>query len=367
LPDEAAIRLENVPKEIQFFPTEEQLATDQGADLEVYQCDGCGLIQLSGTPVIYHEGTTSATGYSNWMLDYRRQQMQNFVESHQLQGKRILDVGCGDGHLLDVIKGSGAVPVGLDASEHAVEIAQQRGHMVHYGYAERDHLIEDGPFDAFVSTDVIEHVPDLKDFLQGIHRNIKANGVGLIETPDFEKVLATQRFYDFIFDHLSYFTRRTLRLALELSGFEVVKLEENRDNENLTVVVRRHEPVDFQSMHNQIQNLSENLKSYLSGHQQAGHRVGIWGASLQTLTLSAMLELDVAYIIDSAPYKQGRFTPVSHLPIVSPEILHTDPVDVILVNAPRYEREILQQIQTYTRFNGEVAVLDGHSIRKVNK
>ena len=74
------------------------------------------------------------------------------------------------------------------------------------------------------------------------------------------------------------------------------------------------------------------------------------------------MKLDVAYIIDSAPYKQNHFTPVSHLPIVSPQTLHNDPVDVVIINAPRYENEIIEQIQRDQAFKGTVAVLKGDGV-----
>jgi len=103
--------------------------------------------------------------------------------------------------------------------------------------------------------------------------------------------------------------------------------------------------------------LTESLNKYIADHQAAGRRAAIWGASIQTLTLSALMSLNVAYIIDSAPYKQGQVTQVSHLPIVSPETLKTDPVDVIIINAPRYADEIFQQIRDKEGYKGIVASL----------
>ncbi|GAB4517644.1 MAG: class I SAM-dependent methyltransferase [Anaerolineae bacterium] len=361
LPEAPALHLENIPPRIQYFPTAEQLATDESATLDVFQCTGCGLIQLNSAPVVYADEATSTTAYYQNMMDIRQQQAHHLIHTYDLQGATVLDVGCGDGHLLEIITAEGALAVGVDASERALALARAKGLNVHYGYITRTHQIDGAPFDAFMSTDVIEHVPDVKDFLQGVNANLKPGAVGLIETPSFEKALEDHRFYEFILDHLSYFTVETFRLALEMTGFEVLNIERNREGENLTAIVRKRPADDL----NALLAYTDRLKAAFNDFMQMmqGQRVAIWGASLQALTLSSMLDLSTtAYVIDSAPYKQGRYTPVSHLPIVSPETLHTDPVYAVLIIAPRYRDEIIRQIEGDAQYNGAIAVLDGDKI-----
>ena len=77
--------------------------------------------------------------------------------------------------------------------------------------------------------------------------------------------------------------------------------------------------------------------------------------------MSHLESLPITYIVDSAPFKQGLFTPVSHLPIVGPEILLTDPVDTLLVIAPRFEQEILKYIQEMG-YCGTVLTLRGSDL-----
>jgi SAM-dependent methyltransferase len=364
LPNEPVLHLANVPARIQSFPDPSNLGADEGTDLRAFQCTGCGHVQLASQPVIYSQGVTSTTRYSSAMLSYRREQMRAFVRAHALAGKCVLEVGCGDGHLLGILQAEGARAVGVDASEKALEIARAHGYTALHGYVRRGERVPGGPFDAFVSNDVIEHVPDIKDFLQGVAANLVPGGVGLVETPSLEKVLETRRFYDFMQDHLAYFTQETLRRAFELSGFDVLSIERNRDAENLTAIVRKRAPVDFGPLVAHKDELLAKLTAFLGEHRAAGRRVAIWGASIQTLTLAAVLPLEgVAYVIDSAPYKQGQVTQVSHLPIVGPEALKRDPVDVIIVNAPRYADEILRQIRETERFKGIVASLVSGDLR----
>lgn len=358
LPEAPVLHLPCVPARIQTFPDKNDLAADKGTDLRAYQCTGCGHVQLASQPVIYSQGVTSTTKYSSDMLAYRRAQMRDFVRARGLRGKTVLEVGCGDGHLLGILQAEGARAVGVDASEKALELARQHGYTAHLCYVQRGRGIPGGPFDAFVCNDVIEHVPDIKDFLQGVAGNLVAEGVGLVETPSLEKVLETKRFYDFMQDHLAYFTLDTFRRAFELSGFDVLTIERNRDAENLTAIVRKRAETDFAPLRAHQKELVATVSAFVRAHRAAGRRVAIWGASIQTLTLGALEALEgIEYVIDSAPYKQGELTQVSHLPIVAPETLRTRPVDVIIINAPRYADEILRQIREKERFRGIIASL----------
>jgi hypothetical protein len=91
--------------------------------------------------------------------------------------------------------------------------------------------------------------------------------------------------------------------------------------------------------------------------------IALWGASHQGFTLASTTPLceRVSYIIDSAPFKQGRFAPASHLPIVAPDHFLEHPVDVIMIVAPGYSDEIAGVIRT--RFGADVRILTLRSER----
>ncbi len=88
-----------------------------------------------------------------------------------------------------------------------------------------------------------------------------------------------------------------------------------------------------------------------------GKTLAIWGASHQGFTLAATtcLKDSAKYIIDSAPFKQGRFAPTSHLRIVPADYFHKEPVDVILIVAPGYTQEISESIRT--NFGEDVKIM----------
>ncbi len=367
LPEKAVYQLNNVPRGVQYFPNEDDLEGDKGISIRVYQCTECGLIQLDGKAVTYNQEFTSATKYSKSMINHRNKQIKKFIDEYDLKGKKILDVGCGDGHMLDIICDQGAIGIGVDISKKALEIARSQGHTVHQVYVSRQNQLEDGPFDAFISNDVIEHVSDVKDFLSGIAINLKPGAVGMLEAPSFEKILEEHRFCDFMPDHISYFTLDILRIAFEVSGFEVISSKRSYNGENSTIIARKRHMIDFGPLKAHQDELMANLREFIKRNKISGRRVAIWGASYQTLILTSIVSLDVTYVIDSAVYKQNKITPVSHLRIVSPEILKRDPVDVIIVNAPIYEEEIVEQIIEREKFKGTIASLANGKIKVLRK
>lgn len=68
----------------------------------------------------------------------------------------------------------------------------------------------------------------------------------------------------------------------------------------------------------------------------------------------------IEFIIDSAPFKQGKYAPVSHIPIVSPEKAKQTKIDAIIIVAPSYSAEIARQIRMEFSNNIEISILKMH-------
>ncbi len=360
------VELRHVPRGAQYFPTAAQRETDYAVNLDVHQCDYCGLIQLAGDPVIYGEGETSATAFSSAMRDHRTQQVQSFVDQFGLRGKKVIDIGCGDGHLVKILADAGAEAAGIEPSNKARAIGERTGLKIIEGFSTASEEIEGSPYDGFTSIHSLEHAPDPNDYLRGVFRALRPGAAGMVEVPSVEQAIERSRFYDFLADHLSYFSAETLRFALEKNGFDVVNVERNWSGEHLVALVKKRQATDFDGLRQYVAQLPEDFQDFLKAQKKQGHRVALWGASHHAITMLAMLETNgVEYVIDSADYKQGRFTPVSHLPIVSPDRLQSEPVDLVIVFAPRYNDEIVTQLKNDLQFKGAIALLRGSSLELI--
>ena len=116
-------------------------------------------------------------------------------------------------------------------------------------------------------------------------------------------------------------------------------------------------PVDLSGWRASKEEIQREIRQLSDRLKQEGKSLAVWGASHQGFTLAATTCLGetAEYMIDSAPFKQGRFAPASHLPIVKPEHYLEHPVDTILIVAPGYTKEIAGSIRS--RFGEQVEIL----------
>ncbi len=341
---EPLLKYENMPATAQHLPDAESLESDKGVDVELHQCSGCGLVQLSNKPVAYYKEVIRSSTFSEEMKKFRLKQFEKFVEKYSLKDKKIVEIGCGKGEYLSLIKQFGVKAYGLEYSEESVKECINQGLNVSKGFVESStYVIDNAPFDMFFLLNFLEHLPDPSSVLRGIRNNLSDNAVGIIEVPNFDMILKKNLFSEFTRDHLSYFTKETLSLTLRQNGFEVLSCDSIWHDYIISITVKKRERLDI-SQFGQLK-LKNELVEYINRFKEKG--VAIWGAGHQAFAVISLIGLSdkIKYVIDSAPFKQGKFTPVTHIPIVSPERLDIDPVDAVIVMAASYSDEVAKIIR----------------------
>ena len=341
------LTLDNMPASAQHMPDAQGVKEDRGLTLDLCQCMGCGLVQFDCEPVDYYRDVIRAGGFSKTMVELRRYQYKHLIDSYHLEGKKFIEVGCGQGEFLKVLSEFPVEVHGIEHDPHLVELARAQGLDVTEGFTEtEDTRFAGGLYDVFLSFNFLEHQPDPSTMLQAIYRNLEDDAMGLITVPSFEYIMDHNSYYELIRDHLAYYTFETLTPLLERNGFQVEECEViNRDT--LSVIVRKRPQMDTENLLECYVNLKREMETYMKYLDAWDKKVAIWGASHQGFTLAATTKLGekARYIIDSAPFKLGKFAPASHLPIVGPDHFHEHPVDAIIITAPGYTDEIAASIR----------------------
>jgi 2-polyprenyl-3-methyl-5-hydroxy-6-metoxy-1,4-benzoquinol methylase len=352
-----------MPKAAQFLPEAKSLKDDKGVDLEVCQCSGCGLVQLSSKPVPYYKESIRAAGFSDEMKDFRKKQFKEFVQRYSLFGKKIIEVGCGLGEYLLLMQESKVKAHGLEYSEKSAEICVKNGLKVSRGFIDNsNYKIDNAPFDGFFMLNFLEHLPDPNSTLRGIYNNLTDDAVGLVEVPNFDMLLRNKLFSEFMSDHLFYFTADTLSTALKINGFEIIECNQVWRNYIISAVVKKRKRQDISHFSEQQKKIKKQIEEYIS--RFGDKKVAIWSAGHQALAVISLMNLGdkIKYIVDSATFKQNKFTPVSHIPIVSLATLESDPVDAIIVMAASYSDEVTRIIQKKINKNINIAILRNHGL-----
>lgn len=366
------LRLENMPASAQDIPEPGEAGGDQGITLRLYQCRWCGLVQFDCEPVGYYRDVIRSGGYTTTMKDLRTSQYRHLIEAYGLEGKKFLEAGCGQGEFLDMLRGFPVEAFGVEHRKDLVDKAVSRGLKVTEGFAQTEDTIlgEDGPYDVFLSFNFLEHQPEPGVMLDCIWNNLTDSGMGLITVPSLEYILKYDGYYELIRDHIAYYTFDTLRYLLESHGFLVLE-EEMVNQDTLSVIVKKTErpdgaaggqrresaPVDVSGLKSSLKEIPGQIEKLCLKLEAEGKTLAMWGAGHQGFTLAATTALrdHARYILDSAPFKQGKVAPASHVPIAAPEEFEKDPVDVILIAAPGYTEEIAGEIRR--RFGDRVEIM----------
>lgn len=117
--------------------------------------------------------------------------------------------------------------------------------------------------------------------------------------------------------------------------------------------------------HQQQAAIKTEIADYIG--QSGAKGTAIWGAGHQALAVMALagLEEKIKYVIDSAPFKQGKYTPATHIPIVAPETLDSDPPDAVIVMAAAYSDEVARIIRHKFDKKIKVAILRDYGLETV--
>ncbi len=338
---EALLVLEGMPSSAQHLPTQDQLASDHAHDLGICQCTGCGLAQVDCEPVEYYREVIRAIAFSDEMKEFRRTQLKDFAVRYNLVGKPVIEVGCGRGEYLDLLSESGMEPWGTEYGSESAAFAKERGKKVQQVFPDFADIDLDGaPYDGLFCFNFMEHWPDPRKVLQSVSKHLKDSAVGLIEVPNFDMLTEKQMATEFVADHLSYFTSATFKTALELSGFEVLEMHEVWYRYILSAVIRKRTPLAAAPFAKALKEQRDRVSEFIGSAGEKG--VAVWGAGHQALATIALLGIKdrIRYVIDSAPFKQGKFTPATHIPIVAPAQLESQPVHTILIMAAGFSDEV---------------------------
>lgn len=347
-----------MPCAAQSFPSAETLAQDKGSDLLIRQCDDCGLVQLAGEPVPYYREVIRATAFSPEMGKFRCEQFRDWCTTYGLGGQAVLEVGCGRGEYLHLLRQAGMNARGIEYGPAAVASCRKADLPVQRRFPEKlGQSFHGGPFAAFVSLNFMEHWPRPLATLRAIRDNLEPGGLGFVEVPNFDMIIGRKLYSEFISDHLSYFTRQTLSLTLQMAGFDLLECRAVWHDYILSAVVRKRAPLDVSSLTRQQDAMTGLLRSFVARFPHG--QVAVWGAGHQALAAIALAGIagNLRYIVDSAPFKQGKYTPATHLPIFAPEQLRHTPVQAVVVMAASYSDEVVGLLRKHYPYITEIAIL----------
>lgn len=348
------LEYKGMPSSAQKFPRLKNLKNDKGINLLICQCSKCGIVQVVNKPVNYYKEVIRSSAFSKEMKDYRKSQFKKFISKYNLKNKKIIEIGSGYGEYLSLFNKKNLKTFGIEFSNNAIKVSRKKKLNVIKGYINKtNYKIKHGPFDAFFIFSFLEHLPNINVVLSAIHKNLNQNSIGLIEVPNFNLILKKKLFSEFIRDHLFYFTKESLEIICKKNGFEIINISYIWHDYIISAVVKKMAnceninykkitPLNLKSLIRKKDTIKSKITKYIDKFKK--EKVVVWGAGHQALTLISLANLSkkIDFVVDSAPFKQGKFTPSTHIPIISPEKLMNINFEAVIVMAASYTDEVVK-------------------------
>lgn len=223
--------------------------------------------------------------------------------------------------------------------------------------------------DLIVLRHILEHVVEPRSIIRSMAEILTPGAKIYIEVPNVGNILQEKRTYDFFYEHVNYFSVEVLSSLLREEGFEISRVQEWVGGQHFGILATRSStttkriPVGAEIKLTKTTLLNEFQEYVLKFQEQYQEffkthpGTAIYGAGAHAITVINMLGLGPSHVpclFDLNPHKNGRLSPVSHIPIHQPSIERLKKTSEIIVIAPLHQTEIHEQLRSTYAFKGRI-------------
>lgn len=353
--------------------------------LDVCFCKDCGLVQLAHvvSPKVMFRNyvyipSTSETMRTHFASLARLAVRKTGAKDEDL----ILDIGSNDGTLLKSFRALKMRILGVDPAENLVKKANQEGVKTICALFTQElasKIKKDyGVAKIITATNVVAHVHDLHDFFEGTKTLLHNEGLFIAEFPYLIDLIEGVEFDTIYQEHLSYFSITPFENLLKRHRLYLIDVQKLPVHGGSVRVFVSKKPMKMGGRVKKLLQLEEkkgilNPQTYLKFRRKVDkvrHELVqlLWGLRLENKQIvgygasakgNVMLNYcrigpeTLDYILDSIPYKQGKYTPGMHIPIFPEEKLLEDQPDFALLLAWNFADEIIKKQTEYRKRGGK--------------
>jgi hypothetical protein len=347
-----------------------EAASFPSGELRIAFCRSCGFI--TNTSFVaglaeYSQRYEETQGFSARFMEYAEGLAKRWVNDYGLADKTVLEIGCGKGEFLVEMAKAGATHcIGMDPGVRPERIDDPAGADIEWiadFYGEQySHLQPD----TIICRHTLEHISDVAGFMRAIRSSIgdRLDTTLLFEVPDVQRILDDVAFWDIYYEHCSYFSLGSLARLFRHTGFEVVELTREYDDQYLLIAAKPcaapasgaafpgeddlsqlHQGVDvFRAGYNELLSHWRHRIDELTADDG---RVVIWGSGSKGVSFISNLALgaELTAAVDINPHRWGKYMVGSNHQIVSPEALREISPDLVVAMNSVYMNEIGDELR----------------------
>ena len=382
------VDLINTPASNSFLTKEQLNEPEVFYPLKIFVCQKCKLVQIDEykkSDDIFDKDYAYFSSYSTSWLEHAK----NYVE--MITSKLLLDkhslvteIASNDGYLLQYFKEKDIPCIGIEPTASTAKVAKQKGIEViedFFGSSLAQNLEKS---DLILGNNVIAHVPDINDFVKGLKTALKPIGTITMEFPHLLNIIKENQFDTIYHEHFSYLSFYTVKQIFEVQGLKLYDVEklpthggslriyathiENNDlktSKNIENILNEEKEFGLFDMNiyaifqEKANKVKYDLLEFLLQSKKENKKVVAYGAAAKgnTLLNYAGVKNDlIEFVVDKSPYKQGKFMPASHIPIVEEKEIQELKPDYILILPWNIKDEIITQLNYVKMWNCKFVV-----------
>lgn len=358
--------------------------------LHVRVCEECMLVQLEehvSREAIFEEYAYFSSYSTSWVAHAERY-CEQMIDRLALDGQSfVVEIASNDGYLLQHFVARDIPVLGVEPAANVAQVAIERHiptRIAFFGRRLAEEMAAGGQMaDLIAANNVLAQVPDINDFLAGMKRILKPQGVVTLEFPHVATLIEENQFDQIYHEHFSYFSLFTVQIAARLHGLEVFDVEElpthggslrvylghaGRQGVISSNVARLLDEERRAGLHGveaytcfaaKAQQAKRNLLHFLIGVKERGDSICGYGAPGKGNTLLNYCGIGTDFLdftVDRNPYKHGRFTPGMHVPILPVEAIDSRRPQYILILPWNLKAEIVGQMRHVGQWGAKFVV-----------
>lgn len=348
--------------------------------LHVKVCEKCWLVQLGEfeSPEAIFSDYAYFSSYSSSWLEHVRKYVHHMMEDYGIgKNSHVVEIASNDGYLLQYFKEQDVPVLGIEPAKNVAAVAQEKGIPTvseFFGKDFAEKLCAEGKrADLLLGNNVLAHVPDINDFVEGMQILLTDEGILTLEFPHLLNLMEQRQFDTIYHEHFSYISLLTARTILSSHGLRIFNVEElpthggslrlfachkdarsHPETENVGYVLEKERNAGLDQVKTylgfseQVYQIKYDLLACLIDLKRSGKSVVGYGAAAKGNTLLNYCGIGTEFldfVVDKNPHKQNTLLPGSRIPVYAPEKLQEAKPDYVLILPWNIETEIKQFVK----------------------
>jgi Methyltransferase domain/C-methyltransferase C-terminal domain len=354
---------------IRLWPSRSAACSARKARMSLAYCKNCGHLFnrcYDDNLVDYEVDYENSQMFSSRFRRYAEELADRLISTYQLYNKKIVEIGGGKGDFLRIICDRGnnsGVSFGPSYRPAPGDYIPANVRFITDYYSAK-YTAE--PANLIVCRHVLEHFSQPREFIETVRQAVgdRKDLIVYFEVPNGEFILREQMFWEFIYQHPSYFTQSSLAKLFTVCGFQVLDIKESFGGQFLAIEASASADGGVPDEYSLSENRSTtaalcrafdaafsarvaNWRDRLKQLREKKQRVIAWGAGAKGVSFLNIVDpmgSDISLIVDVNPRKSGRFVPGSGQQIVGPNSLRQLHPDVIILMNAIYRDEIASDV-----------------------